>query len=259
MSFNVIIPARYASSRLPGKPLLDIAGQTMIERVYRQAVASGAARVVVATDDERIEKVVTDFGGEACMTADTHTSGSERLAEASAMMGLGDDEIVVNLQGDEPLMPPELLHQVADLLEAETGKENGADVATLSTKIHSIDELYDPHVVKVVTDAAGFALYFSRAVIPWDRDHFAHECGGEKSLPERFIYQRHLGIYAYRVGYLKQFVSQPSCALEEVESLEQLRVLWSGGKIKLDVADCEPSHGIDTPEDLERVIALIAK
>ncbi|MDH3354475.1 MAG: 3-deoxy-manno-octulosonate cytidylyltransferase, partial [Chromatiales bacterium] len=186
MSFNVIIPARYASSRLPGKPLLDIAGQTMIERVYRQAVASGAARVVVATDDERIEKVVTDFGGEACMTADTHTSGSERLAEASAMMGLGDDEIVVNLQGDEPLMPPELLHQVADLLEAETGKENGADVATLSTKIHSIDELYDPHVVKVVTDAAGFALYFSRAVIPWDRDHFAHECGGEKSLPERF-------------------------------------------------------------------------
>ena len=253
MSFSVIIPARYASSRLPGKPLLDIAGQSMIERVYHQAVASGAERVVVATDDERIQKAVIAFGGEVCMTADTHTSGSERLAEAAENMGLADDEIVVNLQGDEPLMPPKLLHQVADLLEAE----RSADVATLSTKIHSIDELYDPHVVKVVTDAAGFALYFSRAVIPWDRDHFAHECGGEKSLPERFIYQRHLGIYAYRVGYLKQFVSQPSCALEEVESLEQLRVLWSGGKIKLAVADCEPSHGVDTQGDLDRVIALI--
>jgi len=225
----------------------------MIERVYRQAVASGAERVVVATDDDRIGEAVSAFGGEVCMTADTHSSGSERLAEASEILGLDDDEIVVNLQGDEPLMPPELLHQVADLLADEAC----ANVATLSTKIHSIDELYDPHVVKVVTDAAGFALYFSRAVIPWDRDHFAHECQGESTLPERIVYQRHLGIYGYRVGYLKQFVSQQRCLLEEVESLEQLRVLWSGGKIKLAPAACEPSHGIDTPQDLERVIGLL--
>jgi 3-deoxy-manno-octulosonate cytidylyltransferase (CMP-KDO synthetase) len=258
LSFSVIIPARYASTRLPGKPLLDIAGQSMIERVYRQALASGAERIVVATDDVRIQEAVTAFGGEVCMTAATHNSGSERLAEAAVIMGLADDEIVVNLQGDEPLMPPELLHQVADLLGAETGKDNGADVATLSTRIHTIDELYDPHVVKVVTDACGFALYFSRAVIPWDRDHFAHECQGESTLPERFSYQRHLGIYAYRVGYIKQFVAQQSCLLEEVESLEQLRVLWSGGKIKLAVAQCAPSHGIDTPQDLARVIAALS-
>jgi len=257
LSFSVIIPARYASSRLPGKPLINIAGQTMIERVYRQALASGAKRVVVATDDVRIGDVVSAFGGEVCMTADSHTSGSERLAEASEILNLADEEIVVNLQGDEPLMPPELLHQVADLLLLESR----ADVATLSTPIHTIDELYDPHMVKVVTDAEGFALYFSRAVIPWDRDHFAHECqtGDEskQSLPERLVYQRHLGIYAYRVGYLKQFVRQQSCLIEEVESLEQLRVLWSGGKIKLEQAECEPGHGIDTPDDLQRVIALL--
>ena len=207
MGFRVLIPARYASTRLPGKPLLDIGGKPMLQRVYEQAVASGAASVVIATDDPRIEEAARGFGAEVCMTSPEHSSGSERLAEAVSLLEYGDDEIVVNLQGDEPLMPPELLQQVADNLATH----GDASVATLCTRIHTAAELFDPHAVKVVMDRAGYALYFSRAVIPWDRDAFAVTT---EELPAAAEHFRHLGLYAYRVGFLKRYVRLPACSLE---------------------------------------------
>lgn len=250
MNFHVLIPARYGSSRLPAKPLADIGGKPMIQHVYERARESGAQSVVVATDDARIAQVVEDFGGEACMTSADHTSGSERLAEATLLLGLRDDEIVVNLQGDEPFMPPELLAQVADNLDSH----EDAHIATLCTRIHTAAELFDPHVVKVVRDARGMALYFSRAVIPWDRDAFATTT---EELPEQAEHYRHLGIYAYRVGYLQEYVALSPCHLEELESLEQLRALYNGARIHVDEADTHPSHGVDTQEDLDRIRDLL--
>jgi 3-deoxy-manno-octulosonate cytidylyltransferase (CMP-KDO synthetase) len=249
MSFHVIIPARHASTRLPGKPLLAIAGRPMIEHVYRVAMASGAASVHVATDDERIADAVQAFGGQVCMTRPEHSSGSERLAEACEQLGLDAQAVVVNLQGDEPLMPPALLSQVATLLDGE----GGAAMATLCTRIDSVEDLFDPNVVKLVMDAQGHALYFSRAVIPWDRDAFASEA---VALPAAAHY-RHLGLYAYRVGFLRDYVQQAPCVLEQRESLEQLRVLWYGGRIKVAEASALPGPGVDTAADLERVRALL--
>ena len=251
MSFHVIIPARYASSRLPGKPLLEIVGLPMVQHVYRCAEASGAASVAVATDDMRIEAAVRGFGGVVCMTRAEHASGSERLAEACALLGLGEGDVVVNLQGDEPLMPPELVRQVADILDGD----HGADMATLCTRIHTAAELFDPHVVKVVMDARGNALYFSRAVIPWDRDAFAIST---EELPPQAIHYRHLGLYAYRVGFLQRYVEQAACDLERMESLEQLRVLWHGGRIHVAEASTLPGPGVDTEADLEQVRRLMA-
>ncbi|MEW6645663.1 MAG: 3-deoxy-manno-octulosonate cytidylyltransferase [Pseudomonadota bacterium] len=251
MSFRVLIPARYASTRLPGKPLLDIGGKPMLQRVYEQALASGAASVVIATDDARIEAAARGFGAAVCMTAPEHSSGSERLAEAVTTLGYGDDEIVVNLQGDEPLMPPQLLRQVADNLAAHAH----AEMATLCTRIHTAAELFDPHAVKVVMDREGMALYFSRAVIPWDRDAFAITTA---ELPAQALHYRHLGLYAYRVGFLKRYVTLEPCALERMESLEQLRVLWHGAGIHVAEAAVPPAPGVDTPEDLERVRQVIA-
>ena len=252
MSFRVVIPARHASSRLPGKPLLDIAGKPMVQHVYERACESGAAHVVVATDDQRIAEVVKGFGGEFCMTDVQHRSGTERLAEVVAQLGFGDDEIVVNLQGDEPLMPPKLLKQVADNLAAHVS----VPMATLCTRIHTAAELFDPHVVKVVTDSQGYALYFSRAVIPWDRDAFAVTT---EELPLNAEHYRHLGIYAYRAGFIREYVSWPACHLESMESLEQLRVLWHGGRIHVDIALDSPGPGVDTPVDLERVRGLMER
>lgn len=251
MSFRVLIPARYASTRLPGKPLLDIGGKPMLQLVYEQALASGAASVVIATDDARIEAAARSFGAEVCMTAPEHSSGSERLAEAAQRLGYGDEEIVVNLQGDEPLMPPELLRQVADNLAVH----GHAAVATLCTRIHTAAELFDPHAVKVVMDREGMALYFSRAVIPWDRDAFAVTT---EELPAQALHYRHLGLYAYRVGFLKRYVTLEPCALEQMEVLEQLRVLWHGARIHVAEAAVLPAPGVDTPEDLERVRRVIA-
>ncbi len=251
MSFQVIIPARYASSRLPGKPLLDIGGKPMLQHAYERAVESGAAGIVVATDDQRIVEAVEGFGARTCLTSSEHQSGTDRLAETVEQLGLADDAVVVNLQGDEPLMPPELLHQVAELLE----QNPDADMATLSTRIHTAAELFDPHVVKVISDSRGRALYFSRAVIPWDRDAFAVTT---EELPQQAVHYRHLGIYAYRVGYLKKYVGLESCELERMESLEQLRVLWHGGTIQVAEASSVPGHGVDTEADLERVRAIIA-
>lgn len=251
MAFRVLIPARYASTRLPGKPLLDIAGKPMLQRVYEQALASGAQSVVIATDDARIEAAARGFGAAVCMTSPAHGSGSERLAEAVTLLGYGDDEIVVNLQGDEPLMPPPLLKQVADNLAAHAR----AEVATLCTRIHTAAELFDPHAVKVVMDREGMALYFSRAVIPWDRDAFAVTT---EELPDQALHHRHLGLYAYRVGFLKRYVTLEPCALERMEVLEQLRVLWHGAGIHVAEAVVLPAPGVDTPEDLERVRRAIA-
>lgn len=250
MSFHVIIPARYASTRLPAKPLLDIGGKPMLQHVCERAQQSGAASVTVATDDARIEDAVRSFGAAVCMTASHHLSGTERLAEAAMMLGLKGNDIVVNLQGDEPLMPPRLLQQVAHILEGN----HGADMSTLCTRIHTSAELFDPHVVKVVMDKLGNALYFSRAVIPWDRDAFAVTT---EALPENAVHFRHLGLYAYRVGFLEEYVTQTVCDLERMESLEQLRVLWHGGRIRVAEAEEVPGPGVDTVEDLERVRALL--
>jgi 3-deoxy-manno-octulosonate cytidylyltransferase (CMP-KDO synthetase) len=252
LSFHVIIPARYASTRLPGKPLLDIGGKPMLQHVCELAQQSGASSVTVATDDQRIAEAVTAFGGQACMTGEHHQSGSERLAEAAELLGLAEDEVVVNLQGDEPDMPPVLLAQVAHLLEGD----HGADMATLCTRIHTAAELFDPHVVKVVMNGQGNALYFSRAVIPWDRDAFSVTT---EALPEQAVHYRHLGIYAYRAGFLQRYVSMEPCDLERMESLEQLRVLWHGGHIQVAEASELPGPGVDTAEDLERVRALFAE
>ncbi len=251
MSFRVVIPARYASTRLPGKPLLDIGGKPMLRHVVERALGSGAVEVVVATDDERIAEACEGFGADVCMTSSEHNSGTERLAEVVERLGWGEDEIIVNLQGDEPGMPASLLRQVAGLLE----QHPHADVSTLCTRIHTAAELFDPHVVKVVCDAQGYALYFSRAVIPWDRDAFAVTT---EELPDTALHFRHLGLYAYRAGYIRRYVSLPPCELERMESLEQLRVLHHGGRIQVAEALELPGHGVDTADDLERVRAHFA-
>ncbi len=244
--FRVIIPARHASSRLPGKPLLDIGGKPMIQHVYERALESGAAEVVVATDDERIRSVAEGFGAHVCMTATHHPSGTDRLAEVARLLGYADDQIIVNLQGDEPLMPPALIRQVAENLQAHSQ----ASIATLCERIKSAGELFDPHLVKVVMDKQGYALYFSRAAIPWDRDAFTATTG---ELPARSEHYRHIGLYAYRAAFLQDYVQWPLCVLEQTESLEQLRALWRGCKIHVAETLEPPGIGVDTEEDLLRV------
>lgn len=251
MSFCVVIPARYASTRLPGKPLLDIAGKPMIRHVYERALESGAETVIIATDDVRVQTVAEGFGAQVCMTSDQHRSGTDRLAEVVDQLALDDAQVVVNLQGDEPLMPPAVVHQVADNLAAQTG----AGMATVCSRITTAAELFDPHAVKVVMDANGMAVYFSRAAIPWDRDAFASTT---EELPERSEHYRHIGLYAYRAGFLRQYVNWPSCHLEEMESLEQLRVLWHGQRIHCAEAVETPPAGVDTARDLEMVRARFA-
>jgi len=247
MNFNVIIPARYASSRFPGKPLVDINGKPMVQHVYERALESGAAKVVVATDDARIAKVVKDFGGQYCMTGAHHESGTERLAEVVDMQNMLAHELVVNVQGDEPFIPAENIQQVAENLY----QHQQAEMATLAVKISDVEEAFNPNVVKVLVDKQGFALYFSRATIPYDRARFLDEdCIDEIG----DFYLRHVGIYAYRAGFIKQYVNMSPSGLEQIESLEQLRVLWHGEKIHVDVARKAPPTGIDTPEDLQRIL-----
>lgn len=244
--FRVIIPARHASTRLPGKPLLEIGGKPMIQHVYERALESGAAEVVVATDDERIRSVALGFGAHVCMTATHHPSGTDRLAEVARLVGYADDQIIVNLQGDEPLMPPALIRQVAENLQAHTQ----ASIATLCERIKTAGELFDPHLVKVVMDQQSYALYFSRAAIPWDRDAFTATTG---ELPVRSEHYRHIGLYAYRAAFLQDYVQWPPCVLEQTESLEQLRALWQGRKIHVAEALEPPGIGVDVEEDLLRV------
>ncbi|MCU0767462.1 MAG: 3-deoxy-manno-octulosonate cytidylyltransferase [Gammaproteobacteria bacterium] len=243
--FNVVIPARYASTRLPGKPLADIAGKPMIWHVWERAVASGATRVVVATDDARVEAAARAFGADVLVTRADHRSGTDRIAEVAERLGWADDAIVVNLQGDEPTMPPALLRQVA----ADLAAHPDAAMATLGVPITGRDELFDPNVVKAVVDGRGWALYFSRAPIPWHRDSFP----AARVLPAGVDFVRHLGLYAYRVGFLRAFVAWPAAPLEQCESLEQLRALWHGARIRLGLACEAPGPGVDTPADLDAV------
>jgi len=249
MSFTVIIPARYASTRLPGKPLLDIAGKPMIQHVYERAIQSRAGRVLIATDDQRIADVATGFGAELCMTSADHESGTDRLQEVVTNLSLPDDHVVVNVQGDEPLIPAEVINQVAaNLLQA-----GEAGIATLVEPITDIASVFDPNAVKVTLDKNGRALYFSRAPIPWCRDGFADK---SKTLPSSASYYRHIGIYAYRVGFLHSFVSWPASSLEVTEKLEQLRAMENGVAIHAEQACAEIPAGIDTEEDLLKVRAL---
>lgn len=251
LHFTVLIPARYGASRLPGKPLRDLAGKPMIQHVYERARESGASRVVVATDDARIRDACAKFGAPVCMTAADHVSGTDRLADAARQLQLGDEDVVVNLQGDEPLMSPQLVSAVARNLH----ERSGADMATVCVPIVRADELFNPNVVKVVRDAQDMALYFSRAPIPWQRDAFAAH---PNQLPESPVYYRHLGLYAYRAGFLQQFVRWPPAPPERAESLEQLRALWNGKRIHVAVAEHAPPPGVDTAEDLEVVARLLA-
>lgn len=254
MAFTVIIPARYASTRLPGKPLQDIAGEPMIRHVCRRAGESRAGRVVVATDDERIRSACEGFGAEVQMTSSAHSSGTDRLEEVVRRLGLDDDAIVVNVQGDEPLMPPELINQVAENLMFN----EEADVATLCERIHDPESLFNPNVVKVVYDCNGSAMYFSRAPIPWAREHFDSPQGRDALLSVG-EWHRHIGLYAYRVSLLRRFVTWPPAPPETLESLEQLRALWNGARIHVAVACKAPPAGVDTPEDLERIRTLLAR
>ncbi|HCJ27964.1 MAG TPA: 3-deoxy-manno-octulosonate cytidylyltransferase [Pseudomonas sp.] len=249
-AYTVVIPARYASTRLPGKPLQDIAGKPMIRHVWEQACRSGAQRVVVATDDPRILDVCAGFGAEALLTRVEHDSGTDRLAEVADKLGLAADEIVVNVQGDEPLIPPSVIDQVAGNLAAHPE----AAIATLAEPLVEAQSLFNPNVVKVLSDIDGLALTFSRAPLPWARDKFARD---RDALPPGVPYRRHIGIYAYRAGFLADFVAWGPCWLESTECLEQLRALWHGKRIHVADAVEAPPAGVDTVEDLERVRKLL--
>lgn len=268
MPFIAIIPARYASTRFPGKPLLDIAGKPMVIRVAEQAQKSGAAQVIIATDDQRIAAVATHYGITHVMTQGEHATGTDRLAEASALLGLADDMIVVNVQGDEPLIPPTLITAVAQQLHDDPQ----AAIATAAHPVHDAQQLFNPNVVKVVTNIRQQALYFSRAPLPWARDAFAldrakllntlsnelpNELPNEfpKKLPAGLPVLRHIGIYAYRAGFLRTYPQLSACPLEQFEALEQLRALWHGHTITVHLTDNAPAAGIDTPEDVAAVLA----
>lgn len=248
VEFTVIIPARYGSVRFPGKPLAMLAGKPMIQHVHARALESGAAQVLIATDDERIAEVARNFGAKVVMTRADHPSGTDRLAEVVALRGLHDSDIVINLQGDEPLMRPALIHQVA----AALAQRQEADIATLATPLYEWDDVFDPSLVKVIRNREGYALYFSRAPIPWDRDNFNVKSGRLTA-----GYLRHLGIYAYRVSFLRRYPCLSEVEMERAESLEQLRALWHGARIYVGVANDVPGPGVDTPADLEQVEALL--
>ena len=247
--FTAVIPSRFASSRFPGKSLADIGGKPMIVRVAERARESGADRVYVATDHRDIAQAVERAGFQAVMTRADHPTGTDRIAEVAERLGLEAKAIVVNVQGDEPLIEPGLVRAVAALL----GGEPRAAIATACHRIRDAGELLDPNAVKVVLDRAGFASYFSRAPIPWPRDAFAASAG---SLPEDLPCYRHIGVYAYRVEFLRVFPKLVVPPVERFEALEQLRALWHGYGIAVAVREDAPLPGVDTPEDLERVRAL---
>lgn len=249
MTFRVVIPARFASTRLPGKPLADIAGKPMIVRVAEAAARAAPIQVVVATDTPEVLAAVQAAGFEAVLTRADHPSGTDRIAEVAQVMGWADDDVVVNVQGDEPLIPAALINMVAQALVADSG----ASIATASHRIHDVADAFNPNVVKVVTDKRGRALYFSRATMPWHRDGFAAD---RNALPADLNLQRHVGIYAYRVAFLRRYGALSPSPIERWESLEQLRALWHGDAIVVVETEAAPPAGVDTPEDLARVCAL---
>ncbi|MDM7860665.1 3-deoxy-manno-octulosonate cytidylyltransferase [Alteromonas sp. ASW11-36] len=247
--YVVVIPARYASSRFPGKPLALIQGLPMIQHVYQRAIEAQAARAVVATDDKRIAEVVEGFGGEVCFTRADHQSGTERIAEVVATLGLDNRQIVVNVQGDEPFIPAENIRQVA----LNLAQRESFAMATLATPLDEVTDVNNPNAVKVVTDKQGKALYFSRATIPFDRDGHANQ-DMRRTMSTML---RHIGIYAYRAEYILRYVAYEPSALEMIESLEQLRALYYGDDIHVERAMAPPPVGIDTPEDLARLNAQL--
>lgn len=249
--FIAVVPARYGSTRLPGKPLLDIAGEPMVAHVWRRACQSQASRVVVATDDARIRDAMLPYGAEVVMTRADHPSGTDRLAEVAERLALGEEELVVNVQGDEPLIPPMLINQVAQRLADDTE----AAIATLAESISDVETLFNPNVVKVVRSLTGRALYFSRAPIPWDREDFK----AQPALLATDAWLRHIGIYAYRVGFLSAYRELSPSSLEQLEQLEQLRALQHGYAIQVALASTVNPPGVDTAADLDRVRTLLAQ
>jgi len=249
MAFTVIIPARLASTRLPNKPLADLGGKPMVVRVAERARESGASRIIVATDHPDILAACEAHGIEACMTRTDHPSGTDRIAEVAHKLGLAPGEVVVNLQGDEPLIDPSLLAACAARIV------EGVPMATVAHPIVDVAEVFNPNVVKVVLDKAGRALYFSRATIPWDRDAFARsgDPASKEALPAGYAPLRHVGLYAYSNAFLQAYPALESSPLETIEALEQLRVLWHGYPIAVHITDSAPPAGVDTPDDLERV------
>lgn len=251
MGFVVIIPARYDSSRLQGKPLMDIAGKPMIQWTWQQAKLSGADRIIIATESKAVKTACEAFGAEVCMTSPQHQSGTERIAEVVEQLGFNDDEIIVNVQGDEPMLPPELIVQVADGLSTH----ETVQMATLCEPIEDVETVFDPHAVKVIRNQKDFALNFTRAPMPWSRDTFSPD---EAFLPSNWHYKRHIGLYAYRAGFVKRYVAWPECALEQVERLEQLRVLWHGEDILVLDALSDAGVGVDTQKDLDKVRQIMS-
>lgn len=251
LEFRVAIPARYASTRLPGKPLRLLAGRPLIEHVYQQAQVSGAAEVVIATDDPRIRDAAAGFGATVCMTSPDHPSGTDRLAEVATQLDWPEDAIVVNVQGDEPHLPPALIRQVA----AGLATHSEAGIATICARIIDPDELFNPNVVKVTRDAQDYALYFSRAPIPWHREVFGAGRERLSALPTDSAWFRHIGLYAYRVAVLTRYPHLPPAPAERIESLEQLRALWYGIRIYVAEAVETPPPGVDTEADLARAEA----
>ncbi|WP_460028398.1 3-deoxy-manno-octulosonate cytidylyltransferase [Methyloparacoccus murrellii] len=249
-AFKIVIPARHGSSRLPGKPLLEIAGKPMIAHVCERALAAGT-EVFVATDDPRICAAVANLPVTAVMTRSDHASGTERIAEVAERLGWPDAARIVNLQGDEPLMQPELIRRLAATLAGATQ----AEVATLAAPIADPADVFDPHAVKVVLDRHGHALYFSRAPIPWHRDSFGQT---DRAAADAYPWLRHIGIYAYTAGFLRRYVGWPASRLEAVEALEQLRILWQGERIRVVTVEDAPHAGVDTEADLRRVQQLLA-
>ena len=249
--FRIAIPARYASTRLPGKPLRLLAGRPLIEHVYRQALDSGAVEVVIATDDLRIRDVARGFGAAVCMTSPDHPTGTDRLAEVAAQRGWPDQDIVVNVQGDEPRIPLTLVRQVAMGLEVHPD----AGISTACTRIRDVSEIFDPNAVKVVRDAQGYALYFSRAPIPWSREAFQISQERLTELPEETDWFRHIGLYAYRVAVLRRYPQLTPAPAEQAESLEQLRALWHGTGIYVVEAAEAPPPSVDTESDQARLVA----
>ena len=252
MSFVVVIPSRMTSTRLPKKPLKDICGKPMVVRVAERAAASGAERVVVAADSEEIINVVTENGFEGILTDPNHPTGTDRIAEAVQKMGLADDAIVVNVQGDEPLIEPAVIRQVAELLEHDTE----STIATAAHPIADAESFFNPNVVKVELDSFGRAMTFTRAPVPWPRDAFAKD---RTHLPEGFTAYHHVGLYAYRALFLKRFSTLTRAPIERFESLEQLRAMWHGYKIAVAILEGTPPAGVDTAEDLERVRSVFKK
>jgi 3-deoxy-manno-octulosonate cytidylyltransferase (CMP-KDO synthetase) len=251
LTFTALIPARYASTRLPGKPLADVAGKPLVIRVAERAKASGAQRIVIATDDERIRAAAEKHGVESVLTRADHRTGTDRLAEAASILGLDPATIIVNVQGDEPLLQASLIREVAEELQSHAD----AAIATACHPIDNPEEAFNPNVVKVVLDRDGYALYFSRATIPWAREAFASD---RTALPTGLPLYRHYGLYAYRVSFLSKYPTLVEAAIERFEALEQLRALWHGHRIIVRITTGTPAPGVDTQEDLERVRALYA-